>query len=382
GLGDTPLVTIEDSKYLTFCNMELQNVKTAIEVKNSKAIILAGLNIHDLRAIGTDQIMQEVDDDGHVISETVIPGPKAYGIKVIGDTPTATRSILIYYNTIEHINRGAGVHVEGNAEHINMFANKMMSIGGSGIEYIGATGMCQQDAYDAPRDCTIKANSIGACKAKSSGGYGILIDSARSITMSENITYRCDVGYGIMSAVPYDQSYQSDEIELKNSLTACDYKGGIVIGSSNGDKGYLNSVKIMNNTCLNTYDDDTGSDFKASNVGSLVVRKNIFCNAKASGPTMWIGEITEGQPEIIIDGNIYATPSKPGTAKFVYGGRECSGYTTYKKSSGEQTGYYTQEDYTTLCPNLLYGDYSFMNYGIQVGATVIDPKTIKDKEED
>ncbi len=368
------VVTIDGSKYLTLCNLEITGAQTGIEVVNSKAVILAGLDIHNLRAIGTDQIVQELDEEGNVISETITPGPRAYGIKVLGNTTTATRSILIYYNTINNINQGSGILVEGNTEHINMFANKIMSIGGCGIEYLGATGLCQQSAYDAPRDCTIKANSVGACKDGRSTGYGIKVDSARNMTISENITYICDWGYAIMSALEYDQSYSGDGISLNNNLTACDYSGGIFVGPSSGTDGYLTNVNIINNTCLNTYSTDNGSDFMGSNVGSLVLRKNIFSNGKASGTVVNLGANEDIQPEIIIDGNIYATPSKAGTAKFVYDGRECSGYMVYKKASGEQTGYYTSETYATLCPNLLTGDYSYMNFGIQVGATIIEPK--------
>ena len=372
--GDDPLITVDGSKYLTLCNLELQNAKTGIEVVNSKAIILAGLDIHDLRVVGADQVVQELDDEGNVISESITPGPRAYGIRVIGDTTTATRSILIYYNNIYNINQGSGVLVEGNTEHINMFANKLMTIGGCGIEYVGGRGVCQQAAYDAPRDCTIKSNSVGACKSTLGEGYGIKVDSTRNMTISENITYRCDWGYGILSAVGYDQSYNGDDISLKNNLTACDYMGGIVVGPANGSNGYLHSVKVMNNTCLNTYGDDMGSDFKGSNVGSLVLRKNIFSNAKASGMTVYLGPNQAGQSEIIVDGNIYATSSKAGTAKFVYDGKECTGFMVYKKASGEQTGFYTNESYATLCPKLLTGDYSYMNYGIQVGATILEPE--------
>ncbi len=372
--GDDPLITVDGSKYLTLCNLELQNAKTGIEVVNSKAIILAGLDIHDLRVVGADQVVQELDDEGNVISESITPGPRAYGIRVIGDTTTATRSILIYYNNIYNINQGSGVLVEGNTEHINMFANKLMTIGGCGIEYVGGRGVCQQAAYDAPRDCTIKSNSVGACKSTLGEGYGIKVDSTRNMTISENITYRCDWGYGILSAVGYDQSYNGDDISLKNNLTACDYMGGIFVGPANGSNGYLHSVKVMNNTCLNTYGDDTGSDFKSSNVGSLVLRKNIFSNAKASGMTVYLGPNQAGQSEIIVDGNIYATSSKAGTAKFVYDGKECTGFMVYKKASGEQTGFYTNESYATLCPKLLTGDYSYMNYGIQVGATILEPE--------
>ncbi len=341
------LVNIVGCEYVTFANMELMNAAEAIHVENAKAVIIAGNSIHDIK-----------NTDG-----------EAYGISVENKKDTVMRSIMIYYNSIGNIGNGAAVHVSGNYEYVNLFGNHIKSVLGNGIEYIGGNSVCNVSAYDGPRNSTIEGNSIKLCKGQENPGHAVYLDATRGVKVEENIAYRCGIGIKVTSSVG-KEGYYSDETMVRNNLVACNGIGGIYVGTDPSSEGYVDQVKIVNNSCINSYGKG-GYDLYLCNVGELIARKNIFANNKAGGTPVYIDKSFVGTPIFKIDGNVYLSLAESKKAKFVYKGEEIKGFASWKKNSGEVSGIYYNGNFDELCRNSAAGDYTYDKEGTTVGAKVI-----------
>ena len=345
---ESALVNISGCQYLNFCNFEIINAGTGISVENSKAIILAGLNIHDI---------------SH-------PGGLSYGISVENRTENVMRSVLVYYNYFNNIGKGAAIHVSGNYENVNAFGNHIDAVSGNGLEYIGGNKICKVAGYDGPRNSSIVGNSIKLCRSIESDGYGVYLNTARNVTVEENIIYRSGIGIVVTSNIGLD-GYHSDSTAIRNNLLASNVVGGIYVGTDPASDAFVDGVKIVTNTLVNTYSGDDGYNVKMCNVGNIILRKNILCNDKAAGTPVDIEESFVGTQVFKIDGNLYMSTDKESKAKFIYKGEEIKGFLDWKSHSGEMTGAYYDGAIDSLCEGRDSGDYTYNNKGTTVGAKIL-----------
>lgn len=373
--GLSALLTIVNSDYIIFKNLEFQNHKTSTATKD-----LFGIYIHG--ACNGVQIRNNKIHD--IWNYTTSSSGNAHGIAAYGDSSTAINNLVIDGNEIHHCLLGSSetVALNGNVTNFTVTNNLIHDCNNIGIDFIGFEGVNSNSSLDYARNGVCARNvvyNIDSAYNPSYGGTlgfaapyggfgsptpnddfrgapGIYSDGGASIVIERNLVYQCNMAVEVGSE---HSAKNSTGVLVRNNIFHHNHVGGVFIGGA-GTGGGTTGCSFTNNTI---YGNDTsayggGEIAVQDNVTTTTIKNNIIV-CDPSGQQFILITGTGGSfPSGSIDYNLYSGTTT-NALEFIWNGVSKTSFGAWKSASAQDShSVFTAAANTQIVNNASGGDYS------------------------
>lgn len=263
-----------------------------------------------------------------------ITGDNAMGITVYGSHKTKpVQNLVIDGNEIYDCEpaHSEALTLNGNVRLFQITNNKVHDVNNIGIDMIGGEGTCPKASNDNTRNGICAGNEVYNARAVYGGGYaaGIYVDGGDSIIIERNIVHDCDLGLEI--GCENKGKVATNNIIRDNIFYNNDKRGMSFGGYDYPNTGKVQYCKFYNNTCyMNDVLNVDEGELLIEYANNCEVKNNIFYGSGTSFLMNFYFTNTNGNT---FDYNCWYVNS--GSAKFVFDGNQYNSFTAYKNNSGQ-----------------------------------------------
>ena len=313
--GNSALLTLQNSDYVTVQNLEFANLKTAGTPAAQEAQLPSGIYITGngngvkilnckVRAIWQScPTLDNFDANG-------------FGIAVYGNNSTAINNLVIDGCEISNLRTGASesLVLNGNVTNFTVSNNKVHDCNNIGIDIIGYEGTNSNVALDRARNGVVSGNTVYNVDTAYNPAYGgnfttgggersaagIYVDGGTNVVIERNHVFNCNFGVELASE---DAAGFTDYITMRNNLIHHNHVAGLIMGGYDKNRGKTRYCTITGNTF---YRNDTDVTYTGQIALQFYVSDCSFKNnivwANSTTKQMWIhypgGNATAVQKEI------------------------------------------------------------------------------------
>ncbi|KZZ85595.1 right-handed parallel beta-helix repeat-containing protein [Bacillus sp. SJS] len=322
------LVSIHNKSYITIDGLEIRNYKTKQE--DSLPI---GISVS-----GSGKGIQLLRNHIHHI-ETQHPDGNAHGIAVYGTkAPQAIENVLISSNTLEDMKLGwsEALAVNGNVTNFRIQDNVIRRTNNIGIDAIGFEGTSPDDAFDQARNGLIRHNTVYQVSSYWNPAYGneytaggIYVDGGKNITIEHNQVYKNDIG---IEAASEHKGKSTSYITIRKNTIYENKSAGISIGGYDEERGNTINSTITENILYknDTELQDSGQIYLQYNARQNRIENNTLV---AGGSKLLISNPFKQNEGNRIDHNLYYLEQGENETRWIWRGKELTGFSEYKKKS-------------------------------------------------
>ncbi|MCR5210599.1 MAG: hypothetical protein K6C99_10345 [Lachnospiraceae bacterium] len=273
--ADDGLVSINNSSYLIFKNLNFKDYRTGKNKVGLEAIDIRGTS-SDIMIIGC-----KFENIGH---DYVKDGTqkKANAHAIIAKSNSSSKqisNIRVLYNEVTgcELGQSEAVVFNGNVVDSCINFNYIHDNDNIGIDFIGYEEDIFKD-YNRAKNCECIGNYVSNITSYENPAYGthqrgadgIYVDGGTKIVIADNFVESCDIGIEVASE--WD-GYAADYVDVFNNYVSGSYYAGISIGGSDeGDDGSTNACHFHHNTLvgqgleIQSIEDGHSNDFADSNI--------------------------------------------------------------------------------------------------------------------
>ncbi len=343
-----------------------------VEIRGGSAVTVQGLAVTGYRTASTAKVPigmyitgdpSDVTLAGNHVHHLGNDNPtlgsfdiNAHGIAVYGDDrSSAITGLRIVGNEVDHLRLGASeaVVVNGNVDGWAITGNRIHDDNNIGIDAIGFEptigGAARYTDVNRARNGVIDGNTITDIVSRGNPSYwedgawcncadGIYIDGGRSITVTNNVIRRADIGLEV--AAENSRGTVNDIAAVGNTVTGSAYVG-LAIGGYDPQRGDAHDIVVSGNTFRgnNTLHDGSPEILLQYKVHETVITGNWVTAAHADDPLLVQRVETVGtaaqNAAVVLDGNNYAAPAPAGQARFIWLGQPITGLGAWRAASGQ-----------------------------------------------
>jgi Right handed beta helix region len=337
--GDTCMVELTNVNFVRVQGLEVRNYRTGDYRSVPWGIRVSGGGSH----------IEILHNDVHHIEQNSAGGPgpgrgaNGIGIGVYGtDATTPITDLVIDGNDVHHLKTGSSesLVVNGNVTGFRITRNRVHDNNNIGIDVIGFEHTAPDPAVDRARDGVVSENSVYNITSRGNPSYGtgpdsdgIYVDGGTRILIERNVVH--DVDFGIEMASEHFGGNTSHVIARNNLVYSC-HAAGFSIGGYDLKRGTTEDTIIVNNTL---YSNDTWKTGAGEFLMQFYLRNNIFTNnivyvgAHGRALASKSGRM-DGTPTVILDHNIYYSPSGPKAVNWTYDQKQFSTFEEYVLATG------------------------------------------------
>lgn len=342
GVEGESMILLENPSWIRISSFEIRNNAGVTDGGGIRAtgggshIEILGNTIHDMR------------------------GENAMGITFYGDAKTSLSDIVIADNTIFDCEPAPSetIVLNGNVEKFRVEGNTIRDVNNIGIDFIGGEGVCPVAKNDVARDGLCAGNRVERAKSTYEDGYaaGIYVDGGKNIVLDGNYVAESDIGLEVGAE---NRSRTVTGVIVRNNVLCRNEKAGLGFGGYASKTGRVTNCRFHNNTIVEnqTHPSETQADLWIQYASKNVVEDNIFVSS--AGKFLVLGE--KGGINNTLRNNLYFRPGGAQAAKFLWAGKELSGFAAFQKASKETGGRFADP----LLPGA--GDFH-----LQAGSPAID----------
>ena len=294
-----------------------------------------------VRVQGSGTNVQILNNTIHDITGSVSAGLAGAGIHVYGSSVTTPYSnVIIDGNTIYHCHPGDAhtetLGINGNVTGFQVTHNVIHDDNNLGIDMIGG----EADVFGLPagtqnlpvaRNGVCSGNTVYNIHANYGGGFaaGIYVDGGQNITVSNNLSYRNDMGLEVGAE---NKGYVARGVVVEDNILYRNTQAGLVFGGYDASAGRAENCSFINNTVFKNDTFDTGNGQLLIQYASHnIVTNNIFV---AAANNVLFGSAGAGNSGNLLDHNLDFA-SDPANALFNWNAATYTGFAAYQKGTGQ-----------------------------------------------
>jgi hypothetical protein len=316
GVDGANLIHIKDASHIRIVGFELRdNLKvrdgSGIRVEGAcSGIELKNCRIHEIR------------------------GKDAMGITIYGSNATTPLSdILVEGCEVYDCDpaRSEALTVNGNVSGFRIINNIVRNVNNIGICMIGGEKWVSGDPSKVARNGLCKGNKVSGIKANYGDGYaaGIYVDGGSDIVVEDNDVTACNLGIEVGAE---NKGTVTRRITVRNNRVWLNEKAGIVFGGYEAKTGRVEECRFENNVCFhNDIHEDRNGELWIQWASNNTVKGNVFW----AGSEAILLQSIAGANENVLDENTWYTEAGADEANFTWRGKEITGYSTYRRASGQ-----------------------------------------------
>jgi parallel beta-helix repeat protein len=263
-----------------------------------------------------------------------IRGKDAMGITIYGrNAQTPISHLLIEGCEIFNCDpaQSEALTVNGNVTNFRILSNIVRDVNNIGICMIGGEGWVSGDPTKVARHGVCKGNKVSRIRANYGDGYaaGIYVDGGSDIVVEDNDVTGCNLGIEVGAE---NKGTVTRKISVRNNRVWLNQKAGIVFGGYEADTGRVQDCLIENNLCYrNDTHDDRNGELWIQWASNNRVRNNTFW----AGTEAMMLQSVAGAHDNVLEGNTWYTEAGADEANFTWRDREITGFSAYRKISGQ-----------------------------------------------
>ena len=355
--GDSGVVQVEDSSHVTVRGLDIRGYRTTSTDKVPIGIYVTG---HDEAITLAHNHVHHLGNDNPTLGSFDI---NAHGIAVYGRDPaTPISGLRITGNQVDHLKLGASeaVVVNGNVDGWSVTRNHIHDVDNIGIDAIGYEETLppayRYTTANRARHGFIARNVVDGVVSKGNPAYwedgpgggewcncadGIYVDGGAHIVIRRNTVRRADIGIEVGAE---DGRGHTDHVRvLRNRVRRSAYTG-LALGGYDPQRGEVSDVTVAHNSFRNdnTLDDGSPEMILQYKLHQLRVTRNRVTATHRAAPLVLqrverVGSAAQNAG-VRVDHNDYGAPVGAGRAQFIWLGRTVTGFSTYRRISGQDAG--------------------------------------------
>ena len=263
-----------------------------------------------------------------------IRGKDAMGITIYGRNPDVPISDLLIegceiYNCDPA--RSEALTINGNVTGFRILNNTVRDVNNIGICMIGGEGWVSGDPSKVARHGVCRGNKVSNVKANYGDGYaaGIYVDGGSDIVIEDNDVSRCNLGIEVGAE---NKGTVTGRITVRNNRIWFNEKAGIVFGGYDAKTGRVQECLFEKNVCYrNDIHEDRNGELWIQWASNNIVKGNVFW----AGDEAILLQSIAGARDNVLDENTWFSQAGAEEANFTWRDEEITGYSAYRRASGQ-----------------------------------------------
>lgn len=334
--GWMALVTMKDVRYISLEGFDICNLSGTAPNIDPEGISITGdshdIQIRNCNIYNIKNHFPKFGDGGW---------RSAHAIFVLGNGTSAITNLTITGCSIHDTQTGTSesVTLAGNIDGFTLSHNKIYDIENIGIIIAGGDNLNPSGnlATNFARNGLVSDNELynnshtrspEVWGPTSYGAIAIYVCGGANTIIERNKVYNCDRGIGLVSE---SNKLATKSCLVRNNFVYNCWRTGIYMGdylnyTSGGTDGcyVVNNTLLFNNAVVGAFGEIEGEIRLTENCTNSVIRNNIIY---ARPTDVFIHKYTSTGKNNVIDYNLYYTA---GTPKWIWDGKEYSGYDAWK----------------------------------------------------